>query len=193
MGVLDVADFGQTLGSAAVETGLRELNSEISFDLGARTNQWHPYIDTRQGVYYRETHICSMDRGVIPEFKIWETKKRIVQLPWSASDHPDSSIRYEVVYPTEPNYGDLYQIGLSGADPEYMVRKDGSLVKCKVYGYETSAKRCVRVGWRHTFERILAAQIPGVTRARIAEKFRVNMDLIPTGTHEELVEALVAE
>jgi hypothetical protein len=182
MGVLDRADFGQSLSAAAVESGLRELNAEIHFD-----------IDTRQGVYYRELHICSMDRGIVPEFKVWETKKRIVEIPWSEADREDASITYEVVSPTEPDYQDNFEIGLSGSDPRYSVRDGLVLLRHKCLGYEMASKRCLRVGWRHTFERLLAAGVPGVTRQALSEKFSVDMNKMPQGTHEELVAALVEE
>jgi hypothetical protein len=80
----------------------------------------------------------------------------------------------------------------TGADPEYMLRGD-AVLKCQAYGYEIAAKRCVRVGWRHTFERLLSAGIPGVTRTALSEKFHVDMNKMPQGTHEELVAALVEE
>ena len=192
MSVLDRADFGQALNSAVVEAGLRELNPEIQFDLGARHDLWHPYIETRQGVYYRELHICSMDRGIIPEFKVWETKKRIVQIPWSEADREDASIKYETLPTSTPGYEDLKILAATGSDPEYMLRND-SVLKCQAYGYEMASKRCMRVGWRHTFERILSAGVPGITRQALSEKFSVDMNKMPQGTHEELVEALVAE
>lgn len=192
MNALDRADFGASLSAAVVEAGLRDLNHELHFDLGARSGQWHPYIDTRQGVYYRENHICSMDRGIIPEFKVWETKKRIVPIPWSEADRDDASIKYEVLSPTVPGYEDLKILASSGADPEYMLRGE-SVLKCQCYGYETASKRCMRVGWRHTFERILAYGVPGVTRQSLSEKFAVDMNKMPQGTHEELIAALVEE
>ena len=192
MGVIEKADFGNGISSALIESGLRDLNAELKFDLGGTHGLYHPYIDTRQGVYYRERHICSMDRGIVPEFKIWETKKRIVPIPWSQADREDASIKYRVMSPTEPGYEDFKIKAGLGNDPEYMLRGD-SVLRCEAYGYELASKRCMRVGWRHTFERILAFGVPGVTRQTLSEKFSVNMDLIPTGTHEELIEALVAE
>ncbi len=192
MGVLDRADFGHTLSSAVIEAGLRDLNPELHFDLGARFGLWHPYIDTRQGVYYRELHLCSMDRGVVPEFKVWETKKRIVPIPWSEADREDASIQYEVLDPSTPGYEDLKILATTGSDPEYMLRGE-AVLKCQAYGYEMASKRCIRVGWRHTFERLLAAGIPGITRPALAEKFAVDMNKMPVGTHEELVAALVEE
>jgi len=192
MSVLDRADFGLSLNAVVVEAGLRDLNNELHFDLGTRTGQWHPYIDTRQGVYYRESHICSMDRGIIPEFKVWETKKRIVPIRWSEADREDASIKYEVLSPTTPGYEDLKILAATGSDPEYMLRGD-AVLKCQCFGYEVAAKRCMRVGWRHTFERILAFGVPGVTRQSLSAKFSVDMNKMPQGTHQELVEALAEE
>lgn len=192
MSVLDRADFGHGLSAAVIEAGLRDLNSEMKFDLGATHGLYHPYMDTRQGVYYLESHICSMDRGIIPEFKVWETKKRIVPIPWSQADREDASIKYKVMSPTEPGYEDFKIKAELGNDPEYMMRGD-SVLHCECYGYELASKRCVRVGWRHTLERILAFGVPGVTRQSLSEKFGVDMNKMPQGTHEELVAALVEE
>lgn len=190
--VLDRADFGHGLSSATVEAGLRELNPEIKFDLGGTHSLWHPYIDTRQGVYYRELHICSMDRGIIPEFKVWETKKKVVPIPWSEADREDASIRYETLSPDTPGYEDLKILAATGSDPEYILRGD-AVLKCQAYGYAMASKRCLRVGWRHTFERLISAGIPGVTRQALAEKFGVDMNKMAQGTHEELIAALVEE
>jgi hypothetical protein len=192
MGVLDRADFGSSISAAIIEAGLRELNPELKFDLAGTHGLWHPYLDTRQGVYYREQHVCSMDRGVVPEFKVWETKKKIVPIPWSEADREDASIRYEVLPVDTPGYEDLKILAETGSDPEYMLRGD-AVLKCQAYGYEVASKRCVRVGWRHTFERILAFGVPGVTRQALADKFRVDMNLMAQGTHQELVAALVEE
>lgn len=182
------------LDGVLVERGLRELNPDIHFDLGGRHNIEHPYAVTRQGVFYRDKHLCSMDRGMLPEYKIWATQKRLVELPWFAADREDASISWTEVLPTEPGYMDLRILGEKELDPQYMIRKtDGKLLRCKVMGYEPVGRRCMRVGWRHTFERILANEIPGVTRKAIAEKFGVDMDKFPAGSPDELVAALVEE
>jgi hypothetical protein len=190
---LEKTDFGDKLQADLVEKGLRELNPDLNFDLGARTNQYHPQMDTRQGVFFREDHICSMDRGIIPEFKIWKTTKRIVELPWYAADREDASISYVSVPKSHPEYEDLLAKGHNEANPEYMVKTDGKLLKLQCMGYEPVKKTCLRVGWRHTFERILAKELPGVTRKAIEKKFGVDMGKFPVGTPEELVAALAEE
>lgn len=193
MDPLDKADFGQMLEASVVEKGLRELNQDINFDLATRKGMEHPYQDSRQGVYYREKHVCSMDRGILPEFKIWATHKRVVEIPWHDADKEDASIAYVEVTKDTPNYQDLYEIGKKGSDPQYMVNDRGKLLRLQALGYRQVGRRCVRVGWRHTFERLLAEGIPGVTRESIARKFGVDMYKFPVGTPEELVAALVEE
>lgn len=186
------ADFGQMLDSAIVEKGLRELCPDLNFDLGTRIGQWHPNQDSRQGVFYREKHICSMDRGMIPEFKIWETTKRVTEIPWYAADTEDASISYVVIPKTMPGYQDMFEKALKNNDPEWMV-KDGKLLKLKALGYAPIGRRCLRVGWRHTFEALLRDNVPGITRQSLGEKFKVDMLKYPVGTPEELVAALVEE
>lgn len=192
MNPLDNADFGHSLSAVVIEKGLLDLNSELKFDLGGTHNLYHPYMDTRQGVYYREAFICSMDRGIVPEFKVWETKKRLVEIPWSEADREDASITYKVLPLDTPGYDDLFLLGASGKDPKYSV-KGTALLEHSCVGYEMASRRCMRVGWRHTFERILAFGVPGVTRQSLSEKFSVDMNKMPSGTHEELVAALVEE
>ena len=78
-------------------------------------------------------------------------------------------------------------------DPEYMISDNGAVLKLQALGYETASRRCLRVGWRHTFERILGFGVPGVTREKIAGRFGVDMNKFPMGTPDELVAALVEE
>lgn len=194
MNPLEQADFGHPLDSAVMERGLRELCSDLKFDLGGTHGLWHPRIENRMGVYYLDQHICGMDRGVVPEYKVWDTKKVVREIPWSEADREDAGIGYVEVLPTEPDYIDLYEKGLRGNDPIYFIRpSDRKLFKCKAQGYVTIRNRCVRVGWRHTLERILAFGVPGVTRDAVSKKLGVDMSLMPSGTREELIAALVEE
>ena len=64
-------DWGQTMHESDLKAGLLKLNSSLQFDPGGRLDLNHPFIDSRQGVFYNNRHICSMERGIIPEFNVW--------------------------------------------------------------------------------------------------------------------------
>ena len=84
--------------------------------------------------------------------------------------------------------------GIGEDNPEYFIRpSDGKLFRCIARRYEKVRGRCLRVGWRHTFEGILRFGVPGVTRESLSAKFHVDMYKVPIGPIEELVAALVEE
>ena len=186
-------DWGKTLDSFTVEKGLRELNADMHFDLAAAIGQVHPYINQRQGVYYKGRHLCSMDRGTIPEFKVWTMKEADDNVQWADADKEDSKIKYEVIHPASPAYADLYAEARKGRRDDLAIHDNGQLVRRWVAAPRMVRDRVVRVGWRHTFERIIMAQIPNVTREAIAAKFNVNMWMIPTGGPEETWAMLMEE
>jgi len=186
-------DYGKTLDSTIIERGLRSLNPDLHFDLAAAIGQVHPYIMDRQGVYYKGKHICAMDRGPVPEYKIWDVKKTQVPVQWAEADKDDVSIRYHVIPPTHPHYADLYEIARQGKHNELCILSTGKLVRTQCFGYRPWKNRVIRCGWRHTFERLLAAQIPGITRESLGRMFGVDMYKFPVGPPDEVIEAIWAE
>lgn len=176
---LEQVDFGSKLEAAVIERGLRELNPDITFDVATNQGGKHPWQERCQGVFFRGKHVCSMDRGIVPEIMVWASFKRLVEIPWYAADREDASITYEEIMPFEEGYRDIYEKALKGNDPSLMVRKtDGKLLRLRAQGYETVGRRCMRVGWRHTFAKLLAANIPGVTHQSLADKFGIDSSSI---------------
>jgi hypothetical protein len=188
-----VPENGHALDSAIIKRGLIELNSGFHFDLAVCIGQWHPNIENRQGVYYMGSHICSMDRGIVPEFKQWIVGRAITEVPWSEADKEDVSIHYQILRTSEPGYDDLYQLALLGSDPSLQVLDGGYLARMTPKGYRDSIKYVEKVGWRHTFEGILNHGVPNVTRQSLASKFHVDMMKFPVGSPEEVYAALMEE
>jgi hypothetical protein len=170
-------DFGRKLESSVMERGLRELCPDITFDHATNHGQAHPWQERCQGIFFRGRHVCAMDRGLIPEITVWARFKRLVEIPWYAADREDAAISYSEILPTEPGYRDLYEAARKNNDPSLMV-KDGKLLRLKATGYEDAGRRCMRVGWRHTFAKLLAAGLPGITAQALAEKFNIDANSI---------------
>jgi len=186
-------DWGKTLDSYAVEKGLKELNPDMHFDLAAATGQLHPFINQRQGVFYKGTHICSMDRGTIPEFKVWTMKDADDRADWAEADKEDARVKYMTILKSDPAYADLYEEAKRGKNNDLQIMDNGKLVRRWVTAPRKVRDRVVMVGWRHTFERIIMANIPHLTREAIASKFNINMWMVPTGGPEETWAMLVEE
>lgn len=186
-------DFGRSIDSSVIEQGLRELNPDIHFDMGADLGMWHPRIDSRQGVFYRGNHICSMDRGMVPEFKIWTVKEEVVEVPWSDYDKEGVSIQYRVIAPSEPNYIENFMKAIKGNDPEWQTLGDGKLIRSFCLQVRKVRGRCLRVGWRHTFHRVAGYGIPHVTKESIAAKFHVDMNVMLVGSPDEIAQAILEE
>jgi hypothetical protein len=145
-------DFGFSMDENTIKNGLRGLNSDIHFDMGAALSLDHPFIGDRQGVFYKGKHICSMDRGTIPEYTMYSVRRMAHSVP------PEN------VRPGEGWAPDLKNKG-------------------KVVVVREGRGRVIRVGWRHTFERLINANIPGVTRFTLAQKFKVPIKFL-TGERE---------
>jgi hypothetical protein len=192
---MNTDDYGQSLDSETIKVGLCELNSGIHFDLGPKHNKWHPYEETRQGVYHNGRHICSMDRGVVPEFKVWKVVETVATVPLSEADKDDATVTYSVIPPSTPGYEDLWQDAQAGrmGHDGIAVLDDGRLVQLRCTRPVKQRGRVIRVGWRHTFERLLLAQIPNITRESLAAKFRVDMWKYPVGGPAETVAAVMED
>lgn len=151
--VAKAAQEGTCIDEVVFKRGLQELNPDLHFDLGGAHDIWHPGISERQGVFFKGKHICSMDRGSLPEFSIYDMKIATVEVPVSEI-HPS-----EVAVPVSLNGTTAY------------VRRP---VK----------NRCLRVGWRHTVERLIQKRVPGITRKAVSEKFNVPMLYFQGDTNE---------
>lgn len=187
-------DIGTPLSYERVTSGLKALSPGLHFDMGAALGMWHPYIETRAGVFYEGRHICSIDRGMIPEFKIWSVRKAPVEIPMSEIEHWDGSfVNWVNIQPSETaRYHDAF--GKAKAkDDRYKLLPSGHVREYHAYKIGTVLDRVVRVGWRHTFERILGVCVPGINRARLSKTFRVDMFSIPIGPADEIERALIEE
>jgi hypothetical protein len=124
-----------------------------------------------------------MDRGTLPEVTVWANFKQIVEIPWYAADREDASIRYQEIMPFEEGYQDLYEDAQRGGDPSLMLNDKGKLLKLRAFGYESVGRRFLRVGWRHTFAKLLAAGLPGITHDALAGKFSIPPEKLCTLAH----------
>ncbi len=198
--------LGVSLSSDSIQKGLRELNPDFAFDVAVnRPGDWEHTLQFRSHdaleamrknrlpVLWRDRYISALDRGVVPEFKQWSVVERVVEIPWYEADKEDVSISFEIVHPWADGYVDLYLLASMGSDPGLQIMAGGGLYRMKCMGYKKVRGGIVAVGWRHTFERILRFDIPGVTRETLGLKFGVDMLKYPVGAPDELVAALVTE
>lgn len=189
----------------SVEKGLKELNNDIALDVPVRRSSDWSYMFTpadeaaksnrkgRAALYHGERYICAIDRGDIPEIKVYGVEEGYTPIPMSDIEkYDDSKVSFMEILPESP----VYDIALTKAqrhDDNYTVADNG-----KVFLYEAMRWGKVRgavqkLGWRHTFEAVLRQKIPGVTRSSLAKKFSVDMLKYPQGIPEEVHDALFAE
>jgi hypothetical protein len=185
--------WGHSIHEGVIKKGLRELNADIHFDMGTNLNQWHPLQGTRQGVFYKGTHICSMDREMVPEYKVWNVDEQVVQCSLGEADDERVTVSYSTIPPESPGYKDLLNLARRRADDSLHLRTDGTLLRLTAHRTVKSRGRVIRVGWRHTFEALLQRDIPGITRTSLAVKFGVDMLRYPVGDAPDVVAALMEE
>lgn len=191
---------GKTLDSAIIERGLLELCPDLQFDLGSKLSDWRPTLaighkkhgKLRQGVAYRGRHICAMDRGLVPEFKQWSVITRLVPVGWEEAEKDDVSLQTQVIPKTSDEYVDCI-LKCMAKEQGYEYRPDGAIIRYTPMAYRKVRGGVIMVGWRHTFERLINANLPGLTRSAIAQKFAVDMLKFPVGAPHELIAALTEE
>jgi hypothetical protein len=133
-----------------------------------------------------------MDRGLVPEFKQWSVVTRLVEVDWSQADMDDVSIQTRTYPKTDPDYLNA-MLHVMAKDLGWEMRPDGVVIQMIPVAKRKMQGRVVMVGWRHTFERIINRNLPGITRSAIAAKFNVDMMKFPIGAPHELRAALVEE
>ena len=188
MALTGAPDFGKVIQESTIKTGLRELQPGIHFDMGTNLGQWLPKQDKRQGIFYDGKHICSMDRGPVSEFTVWEQVPGIVEIDMvDAESDDDANVFFMEILPNDPGY-ETAKIKAIREDDNYKIDENGKVFRYQALKMGKVKGECLRIGWRHTFERLIAAKIPGVTRQSIAAKFGVDMNKFPVGPPEELAE-----
>ena len=182
-------EFGNSLNFADVEKGLRELNEDISFDASVRRPaDYKPVLsvaasemqDIRCGVYWNGKYVCAVDRGVIPEFKIWNVRTGWLEIPMSEIEKGETKVCWVEI----PAHSEHYEAAKAMAlkkDDNYAITEEGKVIRFQALRWQKIPDRVMRVGWRHTFEALLRNQIPGVTRDAIERKFKVDMKKVLVG------------
>jgi hypothetical protein len=168
MAVIPQNMLGTTLNELSIKKALWDLNPEFNFDWGGRLNLWHPYQNGKQSVHFRSKHICTMDRGTIPQAPIWSTKRSM-----------------ERVHQSDLSYSEL-------TDPwtaeETAYHVDGTESKTGYHFVWREVKdRLLFIGWQATLRKIINQNIPGVTAASLGRKLGVTIDLAKEGVKENLV------
>lgn len=192
-------ELGKPIDFSVVEKGLRELNSSISLDVPQRRqSDWNYLLSggdakaneaQRKGyssVYYGERFLCAIDRGIIPEFKVWDVKEGFAEVPMSDFDkYEDARISYVEILPTYEHYSSALAKA-QAHDDAYMLRGDGKVFWYKCVRPQKVLGSVQKLGWRHTFESILRSNINGITRDSLGAKFGVDMYKYPVGPPEEV-------
>lgn len=187
-------DHGVTLDYGAVTKGLRELNPQITFDAAVNRPQdyrflasWAPtVVETRAGVYYNGKHVCSIDRGVIPEYAVWEMIDGMIECPMvDIEKYDETRVLYLEILKTDPRYHEALTRA-QAKDDQFTFGESGKLFLYQAFRPAKVRGNCLRVGWRHTFGRLVKAKVPGITLDALAKKFNVDMSKAFVGKPEEL-------
>jgi hypothetical protein len=180
------------IDSVVIERGLREINPDIHFDMATNLGAYHPMQSIRQGVFFHGQHICSMDRGPVPEFKQWQVVIRTTEVGWEEADKEDVDILWHTVRPDDPEYVHAL-LRCEARDNSFQIRPDGTVLRLTPVAKRKVRGSVIQVGWRHTFEALLRRDLPKVTRMALAQKFGVDMLAFPVGPPEEVISELLEE
>jgi hypothetical protein len=186
-------EFGKAIAHETLRKGMLELCPDLQFDIAGAHGLIHPYIAERVGVFYNGIHICAMDRGMVPEFKIWTVKKALVPISLSEAHAKCLPIQFMEILPGSEYYDMGKEKAHKGDDAWNYDPEKNRLLRYQAFEWREAVDRIERVGWRHTFERLIAARIDGITRESIGKKFGVDMNVYPTGSPEDINLAIVME
>mgnify|MGYP001405656824 CR=1 FL=1 len=192
--------FGRTIDSSVIQRGLMELNSGFSFDMANRLSEWRPVLGagfkkwnpTRQGVYYLGRHICSMDRGLVPEFPQFKVIERRLPAGSDEADKDGVTTTYEAIKPSDPKFVDA-ALRCMNNTPGWWVRPDGAVVHEEWWKTVQAEGPKEMLGWRPTLLKILHRQIPGVTIQSLNDKFGIDITLMPHGNQRDIYRVMIEE
>jgi len=184
--------YGKSLDTALIRHGLKLLCAGIHFDMGAALGLWHPRMKDFQGVFYDGKHVCSMDRGIAPEFKLWSIENGPIEIhPEKVQTTEGAWGSYTVIDPSDPTYPDGLVKSATFSDGYEL--HEGKLKKHRGFVIGQKCGPVVKLGWRHTFERLLYSNLPNITRRNLGIMFEVDMLKYPVGPPEEVMAALLEE
>jgi hypothetical protein len=193
-------DLGQPISYETLTKGLKELCPGLHFDMAGALGMWHPLIGFRAGVFYEGAHVCSIDRGMVPEYKLWSMKEQLVPIPISEAAASGLPIQWAEILPEHELYLYGLELARSGKDDNWIWDAEKErLIRRQAFKLGQARDRVMKVGWRHTFEALLNARLkigrdlPGITRDSLAHKFGVDMGKFPQGAPQEVVAALFEE
>lgn len=149
--------LGTTLNEFQIQSALRRLNPDMNFDWSSRLNLVQIKKHRLQGIWWKNKHICSMDRGQIPQAPIWSTKREFMRVKY---EDATTSERIDPMYSEEV---------------EYLV--DGTQKPTGyVYVNREVKDDLLFIGWQATLRKVLNHNIPGVTRAALERELGVTID-----------------
>lgn len=149
--------LGTMLNEFTIQRALIKLNPKFNFDWGGRLGIFNPKQTRIQGIWFGPKHVCSMDRGNIPQAPIWSTKREMVR------------IRYEDATAGErldPIYSEEVEYGLDGLE-----RPTGW-----VYVLREMKDDLLFIGWQAVLRKIVSKNFPGVTAEALSRELRVTVD-----------------
>ena len=191
-------DFGKPIAFETIKAGLQELCPGLHFDMGGALGMWHPQIAMRCGVYYEGRHLSPIDRGMVPEYKVWSMKTMPVAISIHEAVRDSHPVQFREIVPSS----EFFEMGAEKAlnpEDENWFFKDGKLFRRFAYKLAKRRDDVIKIGWRHTFEALLNAHLklgrdlPGITRASLGVKFAVDMLKFPAGAPEEVAAQLFEE
>ena len=178
--MIEIKDFGKPLDYATVTAALQRLCPEIEFDEAGRMGWTTPNIEIRASVKYQGRYIAAIDRGMIPEFKVWKETIGAQEITMAeAQTQDDTGVLYAEILPTDPGYHQALVMAQRGDDNYRQDPDGGKLWKYTPYRFAKVRGAIVRFGWRHTLERIVRAEIPGLTREAIGRALGVDLMKYP--------------
>jgi hypothetical protein len=169
-------DFGRYIPEARLKAALMSLNPGFHFDVGGNLELPHPMMDKRQGVWFNGRHICSMDRGNIPEYKIWMLEPGVEDVSWGDIDrYDDVQIAYMEIMAHDAEFESAWLAYEAKRDGYHLDTATGKLFHYRACRPSMTPSFIEYVGWRHTLHRILNKRIPNVTKETLCKALGIDV------------------
>ena len=191
----DLIQTSKSIDYTTMKRGLQELNRSIVFDDGCgQVIYMMNEGKMRAGIYHNNRYLSAVERTLMPEFSVFDGYDNF-EVPCTrdeffASDKDDlTHYVQEIVVnaQTDPlNHMILSNfIGLDGSKTlkngrggETIVVRfpTGDIVVSTPMKIVRLPSQVIQIGWREVFERLLTADIPGITKESLSKKFGVDMN-----------------
>lgn len=181
--MIEAAAATRAFSAGDIQRGLVDLNPDISFDAVVNRPSDNVYLlqdgdnmeASRGGVYHQGQYLCAMDRDLIGEHSVWESRPGYREIRMADIErYDDTRVLYFEILPTDPGYHAALLAAQRKHD-NYTQDGDGKVFRYQALRESMVPYKVLHIGWRALFTQLVARGIPGINPLTIYQRFGVRL------------------